>query len=337
MLSSFEQKDILGLILSFLPYDLHLNTVCKLWNTTLSHHEFFQSLNRYFDEIAPKVTTQAESLRQRCLKKFNIVAQNQIKEIEHFDDIYRGGLEEFYCAWDEVEFPVFSKFFDDISKIENRPPPNLKTFLERHTLIEKINIEIISKKIEEAILKKSKTLVLRNSNLTRIPAILFKKDGPYVKYQSFWKSVEYIDCHDNDLNKLPEDLKICVSLKVLNCSKNKLTTLPTELAECPQLHNLICLDNQISEVSEELKKKFGQAWYKQLCPKSLAIVNVDSFKELGLKSLSEIINVDSLISQFKSMLSFTGINNFQPLCSYLPIEQSEIEETKGKKTRPSRN
>ena len=82
-----------------------------------------------------------------------------------------------------------------------------------------------------------------NNILTKLPEII----GNYI-------NLKYFDCSNNELTKLPKTLGKLVNLQYFDCSKNELTYLPKSINNLINLQHLNCSKNKITNLSTTLIK-----------------------------------------------------------------------------------
>ena len=64
------------------------------------------------------------------------------------------------------------------------------------------------------------------------------------EYENY-KNIIHLNCYNNKLTSLPENIGILVNLHTLDCKNNELTTLPESIGNLVNLHTLDCYNNNL--------------------------------------------------------------------------------------------
>ena len=85
------------------------------------------------------------------------------------------------------------------------------------------------------------------------------KGHQYIEYDNFdidkWEDIELIkeiDCSNQQLTSIPEDICKLVNLKRLYCQNNQLTSLPENIGNLSKLKFLDCSNNKINSFPDSI-------------------------------------------------------------------------------------
>lgn len=143
--------------------------------------------------------------------------------------------------------------------------PSEKSIILRNTILDVINCEIITKKIDT----KSTTLNLHKADITRLPVMLFDLPG----YIEFWKNLLTLDCDENQIYEL--DLRKLKALQDLNCRQNNIKKL--DIRGLKKLLRLDCSSNQIKMLNLQ---GLVSLWWLHCSNNQLLELNVRELSEL---------------------------------------------------------
>ena len=109
-----------------------------------------------------------------------------------------------------------------------------------------MNTEKIKKRIAKCIVRGGTDLNLSGCDLVEFPAYLFEAIDT--------TKIVYLELHDNQLEKLPENLAQFSNLKSLDASENKFSTFPMPILALKKLQTLYIYSNQIPEIPSEIEE-----------------------------------------------------------------------------------
>ena len=267
-------EDIWETIAGFLDNDdlARFKQLCKVTQFVGSNAVILQPLyNRLYalDETLPPILPQEDPF-SAFKKAFKKIQANHQFEIDY--------LTGHHC--DTLKKPEYVRVFQESSTV------SLQSLEARNTILDKINSEIITAKIDV----NSASLDLNNIGITRLPVTLFQ-DPTYAK---FWQNLTHLTCKNNRLTKLNVQelltlqelyctnnkltiLKVqgLVTLQKLECGKNKLTVLNVQ--GLTGLQRLSCFKNKLIELNVQ-----GLVGLQDLycCNNQLTIMDLQGLAEL---------------------------------------------------------
>ncbi len=121
--------------------------------------------------------------------------------------------------------------------LQQNSTPSLESLEVRESILDKINGEIVTAKIN---LNDTK-LNLMDAHITRLPISLFQAKG----YLDFWQNLTHLYCSNNRLTTL--NVQGLAALKLLWCSQNQLTSLNVQ--GLARLKELLCDNNQLTTLN----------------------------------------------------------------------------------------
>ena len=130
---------------------------------------------------------------------------------------------------------------EDFIKLNNKKyhPQKTTTRLLRAYKGDNFTDKTISKAISN--INSTKSLILRDCNLSSIPLEIFKL-----------KNLEYLDLSINTIKSIPDGISELKNLKNLSISYNLLDQINPEISNLPKLETLWFLDNRLELIPDEL-------------------------------------------------------------------------------------
>lgn len=209
--------------------------VCSVFLKTKDSVDFdvlLQPLLNRLKVIAPHIAmTAPEGLEKTAWrhvllpKIFDQISQSQWSEIKHFKNaVHEGKI--------ALGYELTQKLYN-----MKEAAKNLQALEATDALLNEINSALIAPHIDIM----APELRISNLQLTRIPEQLFS--APLCKL--FWNNLQRLNCDQNQILFLPENLGQCVNLNTLNCFQNQLSFLPQNLGQCANLQGLFCSQNKL--------------------------------------------------------------------------------------------
>ncbi len=160
------------------------------------------------------------------------------RELKEITASYFG---HFHNAWirQEQEIEYLTKHHPALMQkhkqlFQQNATPSLESFEARESILDKINGEIVTAKIN----LNETDLNLIDAHITRLPISLFQAKG----YVDFWQNLTYLYCSNNRLTAL--NVQALAALQVLWCSNNQLISLNVQ--GLARLKELMCTNNQLT-------------------------------------------------------------------------------------------